>query len=101
MLILLMIPVLFAVAALQRYLTLYAPSNVLTRHVRRSPAHVRTALMLVVLAGALLVAMHAVHVAIREGAPGWLNLVVLILAWDFIKLICLAARTGASALAAV
>ena len=38
------------------------------------------------IAGVLLIAMHAVAAAVAGGASGWLNLVVLILAWDAIKL---------------
>ena len=38
-----------------------------------------------VLAGLLLVGMHVLAEAVAAGAPGWLNLVVLVLAWDAIK----------------
>lgn len=38
--------------------------------------------------------MHAVAAAPARGAPGWLNLVVLILAWDAIKVCWLALIVG-------
>ena len=47
------------------------------------------AAVLIVLAAALLVAMHVVAEAVANGAPGWLNLVVLVLAWDAIKIAAL------------
>lgn len=85
MLLLLMLPVVFVVAHVYAYLQLYAPSNVLIAHVRSAPPRLRTAVALLLLAATLLVAMHLVAEAVASGAPGWLNLVVLILAWDAIK----------------
>jgi hypothetical protein len=85
MLFLLAHPIFLAVAAAHRYLTLYAPSNILIRHERMSPPRWRTAGALAVLCSLLIVAMRAVEVAITAGAPGWLNLIALVLAWDAIK----------------
>jgi hypothetical protein len=85
MLFLLALPIFLAVSAAHRYLTLYAPSNILIRHVRMSPPRWRTVGALVVLTGVLLVAMRAMELAIAAGAPGWLNLMAVVLAWDAIK----------------
>lgn len=85
MLILLALPVLVAVAAMHRYLQRYAPSNVLIRSVRRSLPTWRLAAALLALAVALAAMAHVLAQAIVEGAPGWLNLAVLVLAWDSIK----------------
>jgi hypothetical protein len=41
---------------------------------------------LVVGAAAPLVSVHVLSEAVAAGAPGWLNLFVLVLAWDAIKL---------------
>ena len=90
MLLLLALPVIVAVAAMHRYLQFYAPSNLLARRVRAHEPRLRTAAVLIVLAGLLLVAMHVLAEAVAHGAPGWLNLVVLVLAWDAIKLAALA-----------
>jgi len=93
MVLLLALPVFAAVALVHRYLQLYAPSNLLVRHVRIRPPRFRTALGLLAGAAALLIAMHMVAEAVASGAPGWLNLVVLVLGWDAIKLALLGART--------
>jgi hypothetical protein len=50
-----------------------------------SPPRLRTVGILAVLVGALLLALRAVEVAIAAGAPGWVNIVALVLAWDAIK----------------
>ncbi|WP_244929233.1 hypothetical protein [Nocardioides sp. W7] len=86
MLALLVLPVFYVVALTQRYLQMHAPSNRLCRRVRSLTPRWRTATALVALAAALLVAMHAVAEIVARGAPGWLNLVVLVLAWDSIKI---------------
>jgi hypothetical protein len=87
MLILLALPVIIAVAAMHRYLQTYAPTNLLVRRVRAQAPRWRTAAVLIVLATALLLAMHALGEAIANGAPGWLNPLVLVLAWDAIKFV--------------
>ena len=43
------------------------------------------AVMLGALTFGCALAVRTVHLAIEAGAPGWLNLVVLVLAWDAIK----------------
>lgn len=87
MLIPLALLVVVAVAAVHRYLQAYAPSNVLVRRMRTQRPRWRTVFALAGIAGVLLIAMHAVATAVAGGASGWLNLVVLILAWDTIKLV--------------
>jgi hypothetical protein len=90
MLVLLALPIIVAVAAMHRYLHYYAPTNLLARCVRAHEPRLSTAAVLIVLAGLLLVAMHVLAEAVAHGAPGWLNLIVLVLAWDAIKLAALA-----------
>ncbi len=94
MLFLLALPIFLAVATAHRYLALYAPSNLLIRHVRMSPPRCRTVVALVVLTAVLLLAMRAVDLAINVGAPGWLSLIALVLAWDAIKVAALATATS-------
>jgi hypothetical protein len=95
MFILLALPVIAVVASAHRYLQVYAPSNVLARRVRVRRTSWRIAAGLLGVAGLLLAAMHAVAAAsTARGAPGWLNLVVLVLAWDAIKVGMLSVAIG-------
>ncbi len=94
MLILLALPVVVAVGAAHRYLQFYAPSNLLVRRVRAHEPRWRTIVALAGAVGLVVLTMHAVAVAVAEGAPGWLNLAVLVLAWDSIKLVVLVAITS-------
>lgn len=86
MLLLLSLPIVAAVAAGHRYLRIYAPTNVFVRRLSAKEARWRTAAALGLVGSTLLVAMHAAASAVANGAPGWLNLLVLLLAWDAIKL---------------
>ena len=86
MLMLLFIPIFYVVACAHRYLQLFAPSNLLIARVRTSPPRWRTVMLLMALAYALVGAMHFLSTAIENGAPGWLNLLVMVLAWDAIKI---------------
>lgn len=86
MLILLAIPVIVAVAFVHRLIQVVAPSNLLLRSVRRTRPRGRLAATLVGLAAVLVLTMHVVADAVLAGAPVWLNLVVLVLAWDAIKI---------------
>jgi hypothetical protein len=86
MLLLLMVPVLVLVTYAHHYLQRYSPSNALIARARVAPRRWRSALLLAALAATALVGMHLVAEAVAAGAPGWLNLVVLVLAWDAIKL---------------
>ena len=92
MIMLLALPVVAAVALAHRYLMLYAPSNVLIRRVRASAPALSTAAVLLAVAASLLVGLKVVSDAVAAGAPGWLNLAVLVLAWDAIKLALLGIR---------
>jgi len=94
MLFLLALPIFLTVAAAHRYLTLYAPSNLLIRYVRTSPPRWRTVGALVVLTGVLLLAMRVVEVAIAAGALSGFNLITLVLAWDSIKVAVLTTVTS-------
>ena len=98
MLFMLVIPVIGVVALAHRYLQIYAPSNVLIRRVNASAPRWRIAAGLAALAAALIVAMHALTGVIGAGAPGWLNLVGLLLGWDGIKVGCLAVGVGVRAI---
>lgn len=86
MLILLALPVIVAVAALHRYLQSYAPTNLLTHRVRAQEPRWSVVALLTLLVATLLAVMHLVRGAVANGGPGWLNLAVLVLAWDVIKL---------------
>lgn len=90
MLLVLALPVFVAVTAIHRLLWVYAPTNFLARRVRARKARWHTAAALTALAACFLVAMHAVAEAVASGAPGWLNLFVVLLAWDAVKLGALA-----------
>ena len=99
MLLLLTLPVFVAVATVHRYLQLNAPSNLLAIRARSTAPTFRMAGVLLAVAVVLMTAMHALAERVAAGAPGWLNLVVLVLAWDGIKVALLAARSGSGALA--
>lgn len=85
MLVVLAIPVIVAVAFVHRFIQAVAPSNLLARSVRSARPRWRTAAALLALATGLFMAMHVVGNAVSAGAPGWLNLVALVLAWDALK----------------
>jgi hypothetical protein len=98
MLLLLALPVFYAVALVHRHLQLYAPSNLLVRRVRSVPSRWRTAAALMTLTVALMLLMHAAAEAVAHGGPRWLNVLVLLLAWDAIKVGCLMIDLGLRAL---
>lgn len=95
MVLLLALPVFAAVALVHRYLQLYAPSNLLVRRIRASAPSVRTAVLLLILAATLLLAMHVAATTVEAGAPGSPNAIVLVLAWDAIKVTWLALAVSA------
>ncbi len=70
---------------MHRLIQAVAPSNLLVRHVRSARPSGRGAAALLSLAVVLFLTMHVVANAVSAGAPGWLNLVVLVLAWDALK----------------
>ena len=79
-------------------LRLYAPSNVLTARLRAASPRWRTAGALVAMALLLVAGGRGLDVGIAAGATAWLNVAVLILVWDAIKLswfaVEVAARVG-------
>ena len=85
MLIVFAIPIIVAVALVHRLIQAVAPSNLLVRSVRSARPRWRLAAALLGIAVVLFVTMHVVAKAVSAGAPGWLNLVVLVLAWDALK----------------
>ena len=87
---LLVVPMVWIVAAAHRHLALYAPSNVLVRNARLSARPWQTSAALIALTAACLGAVHLVSEAVSRGASAWLHLAVLILAWDAIKFATLA-----------
>ena len=83
----------FGVAALaHRYLQMYAPSNAIVARVRRARPRVRVAGGLLVLSAALAFVAAILTDVVASGGPGWLNLLVLIAAWDALKFGILAVR---------
>jgi hypothetical protein len=100
MLFLLAVPVIALVVLAHSLLRIYAPSNILAASVRRSRPMARTTVALAGLALLLISAAHGLSVAIDRGAPGWLHLVVLVLAWDAIKVGALAMLTAARSMGA-
>jgi hypothetical protein len=83
------IPVVVAAAFVHGALQAVAPSNMLIRRVRRARPSCTAGAGLVVLALLLLVAIRLLTSAISSGAPGWLNLFVLVLAWDATRFVLL------------
>lgn len=85
LILLIAMPVIILAALAHSILQVNAPSNILIRHVRGSRPTFRMAIGLGVLAFGCALAVHGVDGAIGAGAPAWLDLVVLVLAWDAIK----------------
>ena len=81
-----MIRVVFALTARTYYwLADYAPTNRLVRRVRTRPTLGGCGVALLAGVGCLLAAV-VVTGAVRSGAPEWLNIAVLVLCYDAIKL---------------
>ena len=100
MLILPAIPVIALVALCHRVLHSYAPSNMLVARGRSSQRVLQSAIGLAAVAALLVSAAHALSIAIDQGAPGWLNMVVLVLLWDTIKIVALGVLMGVRILGA-
>lgn len=75
-----------AVAFVHRLVKIGAPSNMLLRRVRSAQPRSRTGVVLLGLATVLLLTTNVLADAVSAGAPGWLNLVELILLWDALKI---------------
>lgn len=101
MLFVLALPILITAAGMHRYLQRYAPSNLLARRVCTAEPTFRMGVALMACSAVLLVLMHVLAEVIAAGAPGWLNLAVLVLAWDVIKLTLVALVVAARSLAAL
>lgn len=82
---LLSLPVVALTAGARRYLQHYAPSNVLIRRVQVSRPLLSSVAGLLALTGLLLVAAKVASNAGQAGVLGWLNLAVLVLVWDSMK----------------
>lgn len=89
MLVLLAVPVIVATVIVHRLVQTTAPSNLLISRVRSAPPRWRAGVGLVTLAFGCLVVMHILTAAMAGGAPAWLNLPILILAWDAIRFMLL------------
>lgn len=100
MIMLLALPVIAAVALAHRYLRLHAPSNRLIARARSARPTLRLAVGLGLLAVVLIAVGHRMALAIEDGAPAWLNLAVLVLLWDAIKVMLVALCVLVRALAA-
>jgi hypothetical protein len=94
LLLLIAVPVIVLGAFAHSLLQAYAPANVLVRRVRASRPTLRMAVALGALAFGYASAVQTIHLAIEAGAPDWLNLVVLVLAWDAIKFAVMACLTS-------
>ena len=95
MLFLLILPAFTLAATAHHCLRSYAPSNMLIAWLRAAQPNWRTAGALLSTAVLLVAGAHRLDIAIAAGAPAWLNLVVLILTWDAIKLAWLALEVAA------
>jgi hypothetical protein len=68
------------------YLQMNAPSNAIVAKIRRERPRVRVAAGLVGLSATLSAGAFVLADCMTSGAPGWLNLIVLIAIWDACKL---------------
>jgi len=95
MLLLALIPVVSLTAIAHRYLRLYAPSNLVVARLRTASPRWRTAGILLACSILFIIGAHRLEVAVDAGLPPWLNLVVLVLAWDAVKFACLVVAIAA------
>lgn len=87
MLVLISVHVVVAMIVVHRFLQHHAPTNHVVRHARASAPTMRAAALHAGLAAACLTGLRAVGLAIAAGAPRVLYLLVLVMAWDAIKLL--------------
>ena len=99
MLFVLALPILLAIVTAYRYLAILAPSNVLIRRARSWPPRWRNVAVLIGLVAGLLLGVHLLVDGIAAGGPGWLNIAVVVFAWDAIKFGLLALRTTGGCIA--
>ena len=100
MLVLLAIPVIAAVAITHRYLHRLRPDEQARDACETTQPSAARESWLVLLAALLLAGGHLAATAVADGAPGWLNLLVLSLFWDAIKVAALAISEACRALRA-
>lgn len=91
MLILIAIPVIVLVASCHGLVQAVAPTNMLIRAVKSTVPRWGTAVGLLALSMILVCGAHALTRKVAGDGPGWLNLVILVLVWDSIKMGLLAA----------
>jgi len=94
MLVLLVVLVFILVAMAHRCLALYAPSNRLIRTARWARQRWLAAAGLIAGSCMTLLLMRGLTAAVSAGAPGWVNLVVVVLGWDAIKFTAAAVGIG-------
>ncbi len=76
-------------ATIHYYLQAFAPTNILLRHLR-TPGGLKLAIpAALVLVPVYLFTAAITTTVIDDGAPGWLNLVVLICIWNAIRVVCI------------
>lgn len=72
------------------YLDAYAPTNLIVRHLRTSPQKGIAVFVSLAPTSAYGFAGAGLTSAVQSGGPGWLNVIVLLLAWNTVKFACLA-----------
>lgn len=100
MIVLLALPVIAVVALVHRYLQICAPSNLLIAHAKAARPTLWGAASLGALALLLISLARLSALSIENGAPGWLNLLVLVLLWDALKFLLVSVSVVPRALVA-
>lgn len=67
------------------YLSAYAPTNLIVRHLRTSPQEGIVVFVSLAFTSAYGLAGAGLTSAVQSGGPGWLNVIVLLFAWNTIK----------------
>jgi hypothetical protein len=91
---LLMLLVWKAVRRGHRLFATYAPSNIVAARVRAAAPTRCAGVLLVATTYLLLWSAHIISTFVANGGPGWVNIMVLALAWDAMKAFTLAAVIG-------
>jgi hypothetical protein len=80
-------------AALNGYMRFYMPTNRAIDYLR-SPSGIKWAIPIALVAApSYLFAMSVCATIVERGGPGWLNVLVMLLAWNAIKFVALAVMT--------
>lgn len=72
-------------ATVHGYLDAYAPNNILIRHLRIPNGRRWAFPVSIALTSAYMAATAGLNSAVEAGAPGWLNVVTALCAWNAIK----------------